>query len=268
MSTQEIKEELERTRAEMDSTLNELEERLRPSTLMENVMDSMRTGAISDYAKLTVERVKANPLAAALVGFGIGWLVVSPSRERSVETAHASALGKRAERLKSRVQDRAGAGDSFGARAGQGAGFEERAEGSVRGRLSGYTHTTRERTRRMQGSLAEMVDEHPVAIGIMALALGAAAAALIPMSRREDRWMGPSREDLAERARELGEEGVERARNVAEAAVDAAREQAQHEGLSREGVREEWASVKEKVEHVAEAAKDAAEEEAKRGRGD
>lgn len=250
MSTNEIQDELERTRSEMDSTLNELEHRLAPGPIMENIIESVRSGTLADSSKYVTERVKANPFAAALVGFGVGWLMLS-STERS-GSAHQTRLSAEVESRKHRLR-RGGARTEAGG-----------ASSGTEGRLGRYGEMARQRSAQAQDAVGSMVERHPFATGLMAVAAGAAIAAVLPITRREDEWMGGTREELAERARELGREEMDRARRVAERAGEAAQEQAHREGLDKEGAREQWQSAKEKAEHVVEAAKDAARDEAKR----
>lgn len=249
MSTNEIQDELERTRSEMDSTLNELEHRLAPGPIMENIIESVRSGTLADSSKYVTERVKANPFAAALVGFGVGWLMLS-STERS--GTHQTRLGAEVESRKHRLR-RGGAGTEAGG-----------ASSGTEGRLGRYSEMARQRSAQAQDAVGSMVERHPFATGLMAVAAGAAIAAVLPITRREDEWMGGAREEVGERARELGREEMDRARRVAESAGEAAQEQAHREGLDKEGAREQWQNAKEKAEHVVEAAKDAAREEAKR----
>lgn len=247
MSAQDIEDELERTRSELDSTLHELEHRLAPGPIMETIIESARSGTLADRIAFVTDRVKANPFAAALVGFGVGWLMLS---------SRAPGAGIR----KTAPADET-AGESFrehAARIGDGE------EAAARGRLGRYGDMARRGGAQAQDTVASVVNTHPFATGLMAIAAGAALGALLPRTRREDEWMGESRDELAEQARELGRQEVDRAKRAAQSAAEAAQEQAHREGLDSEGAREQWEGAKEKAEHVVEAAKEAARDEAKR----
>jgi hypothetical protein len=63
--------------------------------------------------------------------------------------------------------------------------------------------------------LGWLVREQPLVLGAIGLAVGAAVGALLPGTATEDRLMGESRDDLAERARATAEEGLEQAKEVA-----------------------------------------------------
>ncbi len=49
-----------------------------------------------------------------------------------------------------------------------------------------------------RGEFTQLLDTYPLAVGVGMAALGVAVAAAIPMSRKEDLWMGPSRGKLVE----------------------------------------------------------------------
>jgi ElaB/YqjD/DUF883 family membrane-anchored ribosome-binding protein len=70
--------------------------------------------------------------------------------------------------------------------------------------------------------LGEMLQEHPLAVGALALLAGAVVALLLPKSRIEERVVGDAGDALRERASDFGHEAAERARHVAERTVDAA----------------------------------------------
>ncbi|MCA9455109.1 MAG: hypothetical protein H6750_13695 [Nitrospiraceae bacterium] len=49
-----------------------------------------------------------------------------------------------------------------------------------------------------RGEFSRLLDAHPLAVGAGMVALGVAVAAAIPVSRKEDVWVGPSREKMVE----------------------------------------------------------------------
>lgn len=49
-----------------------------------------------------------------------------------------------------------------------------------------------------RGEFTQLLDTYPLAVGAGMVALGVAVAAAIPMSRKEDQWMGSSREKMVE----------------------------------------------------------------------
>jgi|GEM_PF-1419513 gas vesicle protein len=81
-SPDEIMADIERTRSEIDSTLAALEQRMSPRELFNAVCEALvpaRDGTTLFARNLGVA-VRDNPVPAALVGLGLGWLAVSGTR--------------------------------------------------------------------------------------------------------------------------------------------------------------------------------------------
>ena len=93
---------------------------------------------------------------------------------------------------------------------------------------------------RSAGGLWHLVDDYPLAAGLMGLALGAAVGAAIPTTETENEWVGEWGDEIRARGSDLGSDLVERGSAVAQAAihggVEAARaEIGHHEGGPDEG---------------------------------
>ena len=112
---------------------------------------------------------------------------------------------------------------------------------------------------------SELFERQPLVVGAIGLAAGAALAAVLPMSRREQSVMGPYRDQLYDDARDLADDYWDRAQRAGEAALEAARSTAEEEGLTpeaaREGARGAAQDLGSKVRHVADEARSAAESE-------
>jgi gas vesicle protein len=117
------------------------------------------------------------------------------------------------------------------------------------------------------------MDDNPLVLAAGAAILGLAIGLLVPETERENQLMGPSRDNLVDRAQST-------AQRVKEAAVDATnevREVVREEAASRapeikEAIKDAaatvGASVKESAGRVKEEAKQAAKESKSGGRGD
>ena len=112
---------------------------------------------------------------------------------------------------------------------------------------------------------SELFERQPLVVGAIGLAAGAALAAVLPMTRREQSVMGPYRDQLYDDASNLADDYWHRAQRAGEAALDAARSTAEEEGLTpeaaREGARGAAQDLGSKVRHVADEARSAAESE-------
>lgn len=78
--------------------------------------------------------------------------------------------------------------------------------------------------RSSMGRLDEVVHEHPLVVGALALAVGAAIGGALPRTRTEDEYLGEYSDHAKETARETVQREGEKARRVAGAVADEARE--------------------------------------------
>jgi hypothetical protein len=103
-----------------------------------------------------------------------------------------------------------------------------------------------------------MLNEQPLLLGALGLALGAAIGALVPGTEMEDRLMGDTRDDLMGRARETAEDAYEGVKDKAQGLMGQAEEKA---GESRGGIA---GTVRDAAhaarESVTQAARDMAEQ--------
>ena len=86
--------------------------------------------------------------------------------------------------------------------------------------VSDVAGSTRYQAQRFEDRFQRTLQDNPLAVGAVALAVGMATGFAIPESRREAEAFGPTRDRLADRASELIGEAKERAREVADRVVD------------------------------------------------
>ena len=79
-SPEEIEREIEVERGALARSLEELQTQLSPDALMESATGYMRTHG-SPVAQNMARQLRENPVAAAITGVGIGWLIVGSSRK-------------------------------------------------------------------------------------------------------------------------------------------------------------------------------------------
>src|ERR1700742_2935153 len=95
-SSSEIESDIRKTRGRLDNTLENLNERLNPRSLLNDVLHWFETqggqqtgGAPGDALKRgyrnVVRQVKENPVPALLIGAGITWMVLRTANEDSSE---------------------------------------------------------------------------------------------------------------------------------------------------------------------------------------
>jgi ElaB/YqjD/DUF883 family membrane-anchored ribosome-binding protein len=296
-SPEEIEREIEATRDRMSRDIDELGERLSPSSLKRQAKD-----AIAGKAQVTGSRmmdfIQENTSLVAAMGLGAVWLIQQRNRSEisgdrmarfaytGPERRRPGLVGKLADRASevghtvresvssaaSAVGDRA---SDLGTQAGELTELARERVGElgvgVRRRARDLGYTARYRGREARGSIERLVEENPLAVAAGVAVLGLACGLLVPETEREKRLMGPVRDDLVSRAQVT-------ARRVKDAAVEAGQE-------LRESVREEVSEhapavksavrdtvqavgqqVKEKAGRVKEEAKQAVKE-TRPGRG-
>ena len=214
---EEILADIEHTRTEMDATLDAIERRLTPGQLVDQGLHYLRDSGGREFFSNLGGAVKQNPIPVALVGVGIAWLMMGGNKPRDYGgSASAEGLTQRASEAASSARERIG-GTASAARekiSGTAAAARERFD-AARGRAQELGRTARQGMDRARGGYERMVREQPLALGAIGLAIGAVIAAAAPRTRQEDRLMGAASDRVADRARELAEEGLGTAEQVA-----------------------------------------------------
>jgi len=105
---------------------------------------------------------------------------------------------------------------------GAASGMQDRA-GEMRARAADAAYY-QSRALREQGrsGMEYVVRDQPMILGAIGLVVGAAIGALVPNTEAEDRLMGETRDQLAEQARRMAEQGYEQARGVANQTLETA----------------------------------------------
>jgi hypothetical protein len=178
------------------------------------------------------------------------------AREMASEAgARIAEAGTRISEAGSRISEattRAGAGASDVA--GRAAGEISRAAGDA-------LTTASDLGRQARSQFSELFERHPLVLGGLGLALGAAIAYSFRPTETQARMVGETSDRFKRRAREMAAEQFERARTVAERAYEAAWDEAREQGISPAGGREAAAEVGRKARAVTNRAKGAARQE-------
>lgn len=236
--TEPIEEDIRSTRDSIDDKMGRIQERLSPGDLIDSVIGFARDngGAVAGSIGRTV---REHPLPLAMIGAGIVWLAMSSRRERGADDDYYGERleGESRESFRERMRQRAAAaGESLRERASD---LGERA-----GELG---HRARVQAREAGRSGGRYVKEHPILIGAAGIVLGAAIAASLPRTWREDSVFGERAERAREAAREAAVREGRKVQEAAKSAVEKAREAAERKAPSAE-------DLKRDVERTAKAA--------------
>lgn len=189
----EILAEIDRTRGEMDRTLSAIEHRLTPGQLVDQGVDYLRHSGATEFVQNLGGAARQNPLPVALASIGIAWLMAlgrQPARHQGYGanlTSGSAGSGMR-ESIGS-MKERASKSYSS---------MRDRASGA----MSSLTGTTRQQYERARGSLDYLMNEQPLLLGAIGLAIGAALGAAAPRTRKEEELMGEASRNLQEKAKE------------------------------------------------------------------
>jgi gas vesicle protein len=80
----QLRSEIDRTRAQMDSTFDALENKLTPGQLLEEVWSLFKGGSTAGANKLW-QIAREHPLPTAVVGLGVGWMLLENSKKNDAQ---------------------------------------------------------------------------------------------------------------------------------------------------------------------------------------
>lgn len=247
---EEIERDIERTREEVSSTIDAIQRKLTPGQMMDQALSYARTSLPADFSSNLGTAVRENPVPVTLIGVGIAWLMAagqggrqgagyqrgysqSAPLNRSTSGAYDASFAAgpdeyatgdghdegKLHRTMSKVGD-AGRDMKHRIRDG-GQHMKDRAQ-SVRGRASELGHRSQEQYYRAKDSFGHMLDEQPLMVGALGVALGAMLGAAAPRTQREDRLMGETRDQLMDKAKQRASEQAQKAKEAAEQKLDEA----------------------------------------------
>lgn len=270
-SSADVEREVEATRGQIDRTVEALKEKMQPKELFDEAT-RMMGGTSNKVLTTVVEQAKENPIPIALIGAGIAWLALSQTKRKPsydpytgqgyYETyegydENGSLKGK----IKSKARDAVQAAKSGlttakdkvsgaveGARTHTAEGV-----GTAKTKASGLTAQAQARAealrRQAQQRYQDTLDTEPLILGAIGLAVGMAIGASIPASRAENRYVGPVRDKLVGRGRDLAKTGLQEARTVAERAYGQVKDEL-HRQTGPEG---EGSTLTDKAKALADA---------------
>jgi ElaB/YqjD/DUF883 family membrane-anchored ribosome-binding protein len=250
-----IRAEISASRARVSHDLDEIGQRLNPHHIKDQVKENIREATIgrvedmargagnkvSDVRYGVMNTVRDNPIPAALTAVGLAWLFMNRrSSSRSVqrydwtqdhrlssaygETGYNRPTEDQSSSKIDQVKDRASqVGDSVKEKV---SGLTDQAQ-DVASRVA---DTGSQQMRRAE----DLFYENPLAVGIVAVAVGLAAGLAAPRTHAEVKLLGETRDQIVDKATEVARETTEKAQKVAQRAVEETKTAARDEGLVSE----------------------------------
>lgn len=274
------KAEIEAAATDMNQTIRAIQDRLSPDAVKARAKDALKEATVGKVERTVgdvndriagsgqglMDRIKQNPMPAALAGLGLTWLFLSkrPSRygapayqssrygygsgmplPRQAGLGHAAgglagqagsaaqqvggAIGDTASQVTGTIGDTASqVGTVMGDTAAQVGDTVGAAGEQVRYATSQWVSQAGQQAQRLQGSLSRTMEENPLPVGIAVLGLGALVAALVPRTSAENQILGETHDRMMDKAQEVGQ----KVGRVAERAGAAAKDEAQSQNLA------------------------------------
>jgi ElaB/YqjD/DUF883 family membrane-anchored ribosome-binding protein len=172
-----------------------------------------------------VRTLKDHPLPAALAGLGLGWWLLDRQRPSADRRYGSQEYGTPGYGEPASNYGGGGGRASLGHMAHDAkeavAGLADRAKQGVSDLTDRTKESVSELTDRAQDRVGELTDrtqtefdrllrDNPLALGVVALAVGAAIGLAVPETRAEQEMMGETRDRLINTAREAADEAVEK----------------------------------------------------------
>jgi hypothetical protein len=275
-SADDIRADIEQTRERLGETVEALGAHLNPSLLKQRVKDSVREATIGraktmarnardkaeESGRGLIGTLRDNPIPAAMIAGGIGWLLFGKRRERDTENVgdwdYHNAVGPTTTIYEEETSIDYSRQLPEGARSERGAGSRARAatdrvvsgarhagESVVSGaRTAGDTvastartagekvaagtsrvaHSIADRARAGGHKVEESFEQNPMVLGAVAAVVGLAVGMTLPATEQESRLMGSKRDELMDKAKEAISDTREKVRSAAERAVPEVRD--------------------------------------------
>ncbi len=259
-SPDQLEDEIDRIRRDMDQTLSAIEQKLSPGEIIDRSLHYFRGGP-GEYISNLGDSVKNKPLPVALVGIGLSWLMLAGSGRAPARSASYHRSGAMREKIGQAREKWGQAREKGEEMQGRVSGRMSETAGRARETVADVSHTVSERMHRVgekarstrssarewthrigeagqrssermhraRGNFSQAVDRQPLLLGVLGIAAGALVGAMLPQTRQEDVVLGPAKERMKEQAVETGREQMAKGQAIAAAAAEAAREESERQ---------------------------------------
>lgn len=245
---EQIRAEIEDTRADMSQTINEIQERLSPEHLMGQVKETVREatigkvervmetiGEVTEPAREALGRAGTtikeagtsvgnsmwkNPIPLALIGLGVGMLWMKSRRGNGYDDWSRSTS------LRPKRQNLSGSGQVGQTRNTTSGAYNEgtfdqvkETAGNLANRsteaLSNLGSKAKESATEVGSRFGQLLRDNPLAVGAVAVAAGTAVGLALPSTRLESEYIGETSEMLVDKAQEVARGAIDKVQDAA-----------------------------------------------------
>lgn len=227
-----LRDKIQLTRDEIGRTMNSIQNRLSPDRMAQYIKESARGGiqAVKNQARGTseqwaspdTEKILNKSIPAALIGVGLAWIVaraINASQETnrrnrdfySLDPQEEWPLYAPEEESGRTWSNRTNEKDSIQA---QRAALQKSLEQAKREGPQGTHHAQdcllsewtsepheREGENPAKGDFQRFLQDNPLTMGVITLAIGTAVGLSLPRTRGEDKWMGRTRDQFVDQVK-------------------------------------------------------------------
>jgi len=240
-NTEQLRANIEDTRAGMSQTINEIQERLSPDHLMDQVKETVREATIGKVERVmdkvgeTISGVTEpalevagragtaikeagtsvgnsvwrNPIPVALIGLGVGMLVMRNFRGSSYSTTprRLSSEGKRSNYALGQL------GETRQTQGTKIPGADTLNQ--VKETASDLASRSTDALSNFSTRFGEMMRDNPLAVGAVAVAAGTAVGLALPSTRLESEYIGETGERLVEKVEDVARGALDQVKDAA-----------------------------------------------------
>jgi len=233
-SSAELEREAEAVRSRMSETAETLQRKLSPGQLLDEIGTYFKNsdGALAlDNLKT---QVRDNPLPLALVGVGLAWLFMGGGPKADTLRHKMSGSGTYPNTDGSWPEESYGT-SSFGSETSSESSAtsalhsaSERAHAAGQWASDAGRHASsrvQDAGSNLQRMVSDTLDQEPLIIGALGMAVGAAIGAMLPTTRAEEQVLRPYGQKARESAMDAMNSGLEQAKSAVSETVHSATEE-------------------------------------------
>jgi len=220
----DVEREVEASRGNLDRTVDALRGKMTPGQLFDEASRAMG-GAGQQVMTRFVEQAKENPMPLAVMGLGLAWLMSTSGKGPRAPQGYRNPVD---------LVSSPGVGEQVHAVGDAVSGLAADAREKVSGAASSVTELSRsavdragEYGERAQRSFAQILEREPLLLGAAGLLVGAVFGAALPSTELEDRMVGPMRDKVVDKSKDLARSGMHQAGEVAQTAYAAVKSELQ-----------------------------------------
>ena len=190
-------------------------------------MAQSATDTAGGLRQSAMETIKANPVPTALVGIGIGWMLLNRPSGSSTPSRGSQIHGSGS--VVKQVHDSASdVVDQVHGAAGEVVAQVQEAGGQV-------VDQAHEQASRAQSFLQRQLDDNPLIVAAVAVAVGGMLAGTVRSTSREDQLLGEARDRVMEAAQEVTSATAQKVGRVVDQAQSAATDEARQAFVGHPG---------------------------------